>query len=150
MPFVNRVLLAAAFVAFALAAWWLFGFSTTTEGPFTERSYRFFGRVTRIDTVSTNPNRRFRTRLVYPWSEPWTQGDPVTSCAAIPPETWEDRNGDSIWDTWLYRVGPDRAGQCSIEYRIDLTHDGRADWRFVSAFGNYAEGERRIRTRRNF
>jgi hypothetical protein len=148
----HRATLAATFVALALAlvAWWLFGFSSTTEDRIRVRRYRYFGRVTRIDIVVTKPGQTNHTRILYPWSEPWREGDPITSCAAIPPEVLQDRNGDGTWDTWLYRVGPDSSGQCSVEYRIDLTNDGRADWRFVSAYGQYGEADRRIHTRRNF
>lgn len=73
-------------------------------------------------------------RLVYPWSEPFTPGDPLTSCAAIPPETWSDGNADGRWDTWRIRLGPDKDGECSIEYRIDTKLTGEPDWIFTKGF----------------
>jgi hypothetical protein len=91
-----------------------------------------------------------RERILYKWSEPYEPGDPATSCAAILPEIWQDWNGDGKWDTWLFRTGPAARGDCSVEYRIDLTQDGKADWRFVSPHGEYASARTRIVARRGF
>ena len=148
-PSVRRLLPAAAVLAVAALAWWLFGFTTHREGPFTTRAYRRFGRVTRVD-MSVADAPQFRTRFVYTWGEPYEQGDPVTSCAAIQPEIWQDLNGDGNWDTWLYRVGPDRSGECSVEYRVDLTNDGKPDWRFISAHGEHELARSRLLSCRGF
>lgn len=70
--------------------------------------------------------------------------------AAILPEVWQDWDGDGNWDTWLYRVGPDRQGECSVEYRVDLSGDGRPDWRFIRRYGEYEQARSKIVTRRGF
>ena len=89
-------------------------------------------------------------RIIYSWREPYEQGDPVTSCAAVLPETWQDWNADGRWDTWTYRVGPNPTGECAVEYRVDLNADERSDWRFVSPFGAYQHARQVIVARRGF
>jgi hypothetical protein len=142
-----RVLVTIAAIGIA---WWLFGFSTYREGPFVTRMYRRFGRVTRIDLSAWNGQTITRERILYPWSEPYEPGDPITSCAAIPPEVWQDWNSDGTWDTWLRRVGPDQRGDCSTEYQVDLTNDGRPDWKFISPYTGSEEARRQIVARRGF
>jgi hypothetical protein len=137
-----------ATLAVGLTGWWLFGFSRESEGPLTTTMYRRFGRVTRSDM--SDRSRNDRMRVIYSWSEPYEQGDPITSCAAVLPETWQDWNADGRWDTWTYRVGPDRAGECSVEYRVDLNGDERSDWRFVSAFHSSDRARQRIVDHRGF
>lgn len=53
--------------------------------------------------------------------------------AAILPEVWQD------WD-----------GECSVEYRVDLSGDGRPDWRFIRRYGEYEQARSKIVTRRGF
>ena len=129
-------------------AWWLFGFTNHREGPFETRMVRRLGRVTRIDMSMVNST--YRERIVFSWLEPYEQGDPTTSCAAILPEVWQDSNGDGTWDTWRYRVGPDASGECSVEYRVDLTKDGKPDWRSISPHGAHDDARSRILARRGF
>ena len=143
-------LIAVAAICVVGVGWWLFGFSTHCEGPFTTTMHRRFGRVTRVDLSASDGRRITRERILYTWTEPYEAGDPITSCAAIPPEVWQDRNDDGKWDTWLLRVGPDNQGNCSTEYRVDLTNDGRADWTFISPHGAHEQARRQIETRRGF
>lgn len=112
--------------------------------------YRRFGRVTRIDLDSPVNGTTTRERLLFSWSDPFVNGDPLTDCAAIFPESWQDRNGDGRWDTWLYRVGPDAAGHCQVEYRIDTKGSGRPDWVFRLPYGQYGKANAMIRERRGF
>lgn len=146
----RRLRLVAGIAGLLGVAWWLFGFTTHRQGPFTTRLHRHWGRVTRIDLSVTDGRRTTRERVLFPWSEPYEPGDPVSSCAAILPEVWQDWDGDGNWDTWLYRVGPDRQGECSVEYRVDLSGDGRPDWRFIRRYGEYEQARSKIVTRRGF
>ncbi|HEX7829137.1 MAG TPA: hypothetical protein VF787_05750, partial [Thermoanaerobaculia bacterium] len=112
--------------------------------------FRRWGRVTRID-ISANDDRKIaRERIYYTWSEPYEPGDPTTSCSTIPAEVWQDWNGDGQWDTWLFRSGPNASGDCSVNYRIDLTNDGQHDWQFISSLANHEEARTRIISRRGF
>ncbi|HEX8169257.1 MAG TPA: hypothetical protein VF824_01815 [Thermoanaerobaculia bacterium] len=131
-------------------AWWLFGFTTYREGPFTTTLYRRWGRVTRIDMSANDARQITHERILFKWSDPYEPGDPTTSCAAIPSEVWQDRNRDGKWDTWLFRTSPNAHGDCSIEYRVDLTNDGHPDWQFTSAFGKYEEARAGIVRRRGY
>jgi hypothetical protein len=112
--------------------------------------HRRFGRVTRVDLEATDGRRTDRVRIRYSWREPFEPGDPTTSCAAVLPETWQDWNADGRWDTWTYPIGPDRAGECAVEYRVDLNADQRPDWRFVSPFGSSQRARKMILARRRF
>jgi hypothetical protein len=141
-------MLAIAVLVLAGIGWWLFGTSVITERSSTMTFHRWFGRVTRIDVVFEG-EKTLRDRFVYSWREPYEKGDPNGTCGG-PPEIWEDRNGDGRWDTWMYRVGPDRSGQCSTEYRLDLNNDERPDWRFVSGPGEWTNAHKLIKQRRGF
>ncbi len=131
-------------------AWWLFGFRTYRYGGSTMTLRRFFGRVTRIDSVIVSNGRRYPERILFPWSDPYTPGDPITECAAIFPQVWQDRNGDGRWDTWLRRVGPDSKSRCRIEYQVDTTLTGTPDWTFVLNYGDYKKADAMMKARRGF
>ncbi|HEX7830165.1 MAG TPA: hypothetical protein VF787_10935, partial [Thermoanaerobaculia bacterium] len=74
----------AGVVVLLALGWWLFGFTTYREGPYTTQHFRRWGRVTRID-ISANDDRKIaRERIYYTWSEPYEPGDPTTSCSTIP------------------------------------------------------------------
>lgn len=151
MPAKSRTVRSLAGVACFLAlAWWLFGFTTHREGPFTTRLYRRWGRVTRIDMSAIDGRRTTHERILFKWSEPYERGDPTTLCSAILPEVWQDWNGDGKWDTWLFRAGPNAQGECSVEYRVDLTNDGKPDWRFFSRHGEHEKARTRVVARRGF
>lgn len=111
---------------------------------------RFFGRTTRIDSVFVTGDKALRERLVFSWSEPFVNGDPMTECAAIVPETWQDANGDGRWDTWLYRVGPDSEGNCRVEYRVDTKGCGSPDWTFSVPYAEYEKAKQMMVDRRGF
>jgi hypothetical protein len=145
----RKKALAIAALALVGTCWWLFGITFYKEGPHTMTLHRWFGRVTRVDVVSS-AEKVTRLRILYSWSEPYEQGDPIGSCSSTLPEAWQDWNGDGRWDTWTYRVGPDRAGECSVEYRVDLNNDERPDWRFVSRFGDWDRAHEAIKRRRGF
>jgi hypothetical protein len=151
MSTTSRIIRSAAGVACLLAlAWWLFGFTTHQEGLFTTKFYRRWGRVTRIDMSADDGHRIMHERILFKWSEPYEPGDPATSCTAIHPEVWQDWNGDGKWDTWLFRRNTNTQGECSVEYRVDLTNDGKADWQFISPFGKHEEARTKIVSRRGF
>jgi hypothetical protein len=129
--------------------WWLFGSSTHGSKLGRIVTHRFFGRTTSIDMYFPG-SRKPVERLVYSWAEPFEQGDPITSCAAIPPARWQDRNHDGQWDTWLLRTGPDDSGECGIEYRVDTTGRGEPDWTFSLPYGQYRHADELIKKRRGF
>jgi hypothetical protein len=132
-------------------SWWLFGFSRIQFRGTTMTSYRFFGRVTRIDSTGTGDDGKTqRERLVFTWSKPFRNRHWVTGCEAIFPESWEDRNGDGRWDTWIYRVGPDPRGECQVEYRVDTKNSGRPDWVFRLPDGEYKKANAMMIERRGF
>jgi hypothetical protein len=111
--------------------------------------YRFFGRITRIE--STLPGHSSPTvRALYSWSEPFENVDPLTSCAAIVPERWQDRNADGRWDTWEKRIGPDASGECSIRYEIASANSTKPQWSFTLPFGDHKKAEARMRQLRGF
>jgi hypothetical protein len=139
-----------AIVGAALLAWWLFGFTTFGEGPYTARMQRWCGRVTRVDLSWSAGGKITRERFLYTWAAPYQVGDPITSCDAIPPEVWEDADGDGEWDACRRRVAPDQRGECATEYRVDLDRDGRADWRFVTAYSDGEDVRRKIVARRGY
>jgi hypothetical protein len=112
--------------------------------------HRWFGRVTRVDLSFSAGGKIARERFLYTWGAPYEVGDPIASCAAIPPEVWEDADGDGEWDIWRRRVGPDQRGECATEYRVDLDRDGRADWRFISGYGAGEDVRRKIVDRRGY
>ena len=133
------------------SSWWLFGFTTSRLADGSRMPlYRRFGRVTQIESDVVVKGKTIHDRLLFPWSEPFVNGDPLTECAAIFPESWQDRNGDGRWDTWLYRVGPDSAGHCQIEYRVDTRGSGRPDWVFRLPHGQYEKAEAMMLERRGF
>ena len=146
----RRVLRVAAVFAGLAIAWWLFGWSTgiTPLGKITLR--RYFGRVTRIDCSTRVNGKLVRERILFPWSEPFVRGEPITSCAAIMPERWQDRNGDGRWDTWLRRVGPDGSGECHVEYLVDTLGSGKPDWSFVMSYRDFEKADAMIKERRGF
>ena len=140
---------AAAMLALAAIAWALFGWSTYTSKAGTLVSHRFFGRITNVDIYLAGARTPVE-HSVYSWSEPYAQGDPLTSCAAIPPARWQDRNHDGRWDTWLERTAPDVAGECGIEYRVDTTGRGVPDWTFSLPYGQQGRANDLIKSRRGF
>jgi hypothetical protein len=146
----RRLAIPALVIAGLGVSWWLFGFNTHQFGESSITSHRFLGRVTRIDSVVVAGGRAVRTRQIYPWAEPFVNGDPMTDCAAICPESWQDRNGDGRWDTWIYRVGPDGAGQCQVEYRVDSKGAGQPDWVFRLPAGQFEKANLMIKERRGF
>jgi hypothetical protein len=135
-------------VVLAASIWWLFGVSIARTGQLTYVSRRVFGRVTRVHVLDHTLTER--ERFVFSWTEPFENGDPVTECAAIFPERWLDMNGDGTWDTWLRRLGPDAAGHCRVEYRVDTTRDGEPDWMFARNLAEYDEAKAAIVARRGF
>lgn len=131
-------------------AWWLFGVSIHSNEVMTLVLHRRFGRVLRVDVLYATSRAQCRERLLYTWAEPFAFGDPLTSCAALAPEAWQDRNCDGHWDTWTRRIGPDAQGRCQVEFEVDTTADGEPDWRFLSAFADIDEAIERIEARRGF
>ena len=127
--------------------WWLFGISVLQGGSHPIVLQRVFGRVTRVHMLV---GFRETDRLLYPWSMPFTPGDPVSSCGAIHPQWWMDRNDDGRWDTWLVGVGPDKDGECGYEYRVDTTLSGKPDWTFTKPFLKKEEAMALIKARRGF
>jgi hypothetical protein len=147
----RRAVLTVGIVLGLIAiAWWLFGFSTHRIVGSKMTLHRFFGRVTRIDSEIPVEGKTIRERLLFSWSKPWVNFDPLTDCAAIFPEVWQDRNGDGKWDTWLRRVGPDAKGHCQVEYQVDTTLSGKPDWTFVLDYGDYKKADAMIKARRGF
>jgi hypothetical protein len=143
--------IAALVLVGAGASWWLFGFNRTQLPDGTITAYRFFGRVTRIDSTWTgNDGKTRRQRLVFTWSKPFRNRHWVTGCDAIFPESWNDLNGDGLWDTWIYRVGPDATGTCQVEYRVDTKNSGRPDWVFRLPYGEYKKANAMMIARRGF
>jgi hypothetical protein len=136
-------------LAMGATAWWLFGFETHRSGNGGALVlYRRWGRVTRIDVLDTAT--RPRERILFTWSEPYTESDPATECAAIFPERWLDMNGDGRWDTWMRRTGPDWSGHCSVEYQVDTKGTGAPDWTFVLGFSEYEKANQMMKARRGF
>lgn len=129
-------------------AWWLFGVSVWRTGETTYVARRLLGRVTRIHVLDRT--FRERERVFFSWSEPFDVGDPITDCAAIFPERWQDVNHDGHWDTWLRRLGPDASGHCRVEYRVDTTLSGRPDWTFTLDYSDYEEAHAAMVARRGF
>jgi hypothetical protein len=146
----GRVLTGVLILVGLGSAWWLFGFSTYRMGESRTTLYRRFGRVTRIDSNVVANGKTIHERLVFSWSKPFVSGDPITDCAAIFPESWQDRNGDGRWDTWIYRVGPDSTGHCKVEYRVDTKGLGRPDWIFTLPYGQYKKADAMMQERRGF
>ena len=148
----EELLILIAFCSVAVLAgfWNMFRSSTHQAGSLgAVVEYRFFGRVTRVDMTprgDSSPTDRF----VYTWSEPFENGDPLTSCAAIALEHWQDRNRDGRWDTWLRRVGPDTFGECQVLYEIDTTGRGTPDWSFTLPYGQWRHADDLIQKRRGF
>jgi len=136
----------------AIVLWWLFGVSIYREPKFnaTMISHRFFGRVTRIDYKVVDHGITYKERWLFSWSDPYTEGDPITECAAIFPERWQDCNGDGKWDTWLFKIGPDSSGKCKIQYRVDTKLSGKPDWVFMAEYGDYEKTRQMIIERRGF
>jgi hypothetical protein len=91
-----------------------------------------------------------RERAVYSLSQPFVNGFASSDCGAIPPELWQDRNGDGLWDTWIYRVAPDSTGHCQVEYRVDTKMSGRPDWVFILPYGQHELADAMIKERRGF
>lgn len=137
----------AAIVVFLGVAWWLFGFTVALRTETTTLiTRRTFGRVTHAHWFVGFAERE---RMVAPWSEPF-EGDPLTDCAATPPEHWVDANQDGRWDTWKRRLGPDRDGRCTVEYQADTNLDGKPDWRFVLGPWEHEKGWAMLKARRGF
>lgn len=143
-------MIAALVVLGVGAGWWMFGWSTYRLNGSEMTTHRFFGRVTRIDSVVVANGKRLRERLVFSWSEPFVNRDPISDCGAIWPEMWQDRNGDGRCDTWLYRVGPDSAGRCQVEYRVDTKGTGRPDFVFRLPYGQREKADTMMRERRGY
>jgi len=146
----RQLLLIAGVAALLGGAWWLFGWSTFRRGDDHITLRRSFGRVTRIDAVMLVKGVRVRERSLFDWSHPFVNGFASTDCGAIFPETWQDRNGDGRWDTWLYRVGPDSTGHCQSEYRVDTRGAGIPDWMFTMPYGQREKAEAMIKERRGY
>ena len=146
----RGVILAAAGILLS-SVWYLFGFKTESTGDgWKWVLHRSFGRVTRIDHFRPANGSRPFERIVFPWSEPYEGGDPMTSCASIFPELWQDRNGDGKWDTWAKRVGPDADGECRVRYEVDTSGSGKPDWVFVADLRDYEKASQAIIARRGF
>lgn len=145
----KRATIAGAAVIMLGAAWWLFGFEVHRLGGRTLVFRRVFGRVT---TVHRLIGLSERERYVFPWSEPYRHGhaSPLIGCAAIFPMVLRDDNSDGQWDIWLYRTGPDAAGECRQEYRVDTDLDGQPDWTFAKDFNDYKEAAEMVKARRGF
>jgi hypothetical protein len=137
----------ATTVCLLSVAWWQFGVTVYRLGDRTAVEQRVLGRVTAIHVLAGLAERE---RFLFPWSEPFEHGDPLTECAAILPEHWLDLNSDGRWDTWLKRLGPDGAGRCSVQYLVDTDLDGRSDWTFVLRFSEYDKGTAMMKARRGF
>jgi hypothetical protein len=147
----RRLAFAAIVLGLIGVGWWLFGFSTLKRGASRMTLYRFFGRVTRIESVVAAANgKAFHERILFPWSQPFVNGDPITDCAAIFPEVWQDRGGHGRWDTWLKKVGPDSNGNCQVKYLVDTKGTGKPDWTFVMNYGDYKKADEAIKARRGF
>lgn len=146
----RALLVGAVAIVGAGAGWWLFGFTTFRRDNSQMTFRRFFGRVTRIDSSVAVDGKIRRDRILFPWSDPYVPGDPMTTCGAIFPEVWQDRNGDGTWDTWLRRVGPDAAGDCKVEYRVDTKGTGQPDWMFVMAYKDFKKADELMKARRGF
>jgi hypothetical protein len=143
-------MMSVATLALCLAVWWLFGFRVSRSERHTVILRRVFGRVTQIHVIEGWTEVE---RLIFPWSDPFVNAHNFSSlddCAAIFPAVWQDRDRNGEWDTWRFRVGPNAAGNCQVEYRVDSTGDGAADFVFVAAGSDYEASEARIKARRGF
>jgi hypothetical protein len=139
--------LAPAILIAAALGWWLFGWSTWREGPFTTTARRFFGRYTRLEIA----HEKGRTRYLFHWSEPFRPGVhplPIPSCFGAR-ESWEDADADGKWDLWVRRAAPDAKGECARIYSVDLNRDERPDWTFTAAAFDVRSRDR-IRARRGW
>ena len=146
----RKIVVVTLMVSTAAVGWWLFGFSVSRTGESHITLHRFFGRVTRIDSVIVMNGKARRERILFPWSAPFAAGDPATECGAIFPEVWQDRKGDGRWDTWLKKVGPDASGHCQVQYLVDTKGSGKPDWIFVMNYGDYKRADEAIKARRGF
>ena len=83
----RRLTLAGVLIVIGLgSAWWLFGFTTSRLADGSRmRLYRRFGRVTRIDSDVVVKGKTIHDRLLFPWSEPFVNGDPLTSAQPFSP-----------------------------------------------------------------
>lgn len=143
----TQVLVLAIVVA---GAWHLFGF-TPYSLPETKARvvfHRSFGRVVRVDRFAAGLETPVERHL-FPLSNPYRRGDPIT-CAGRFPETWQDRNRDGKWDTWLRNLDPGPDGQCRTEYSVDTLGSGKPDWVFVADSDNYHETREAIVARRGY
>ena len=143
----TRSTVLGALLALGLS-WWLFGITVVRLGSGTVVLQRVLGRVTRIYFL--DPTFRETERLLYPWSEPYEQGDPMTFCASLVPERWLDANHDGRWDTWLLKLGPDASGECGLEFRVDTMLKGQPDWVFTRRGQEVQKAWAVIEARRGF
>lgn len=130
--------------------WYLFGFSTRSEPKLGAKMvfHRFFGRVVRVDVFASGTATPIERHL-FPWSQPYAQGDPA-SCAGLLPETWQDWNRDGRWDVWLKNLGAGPDGECRTEYSVDTLGRGKPDWVFVANYGDYRKSREAIVAKRGF
>ncbi len=142
-----KVLVLAVVVA---GAWHLFGFTpySSPETKIRMVFHRSFGRVVRVDMFAAGLETPMERHL-FPLSNPYRRGDPIT-CAGRFPETWQDRNRDGKWDTWLRNLEPGPDGRCRTEYPVDTLGSGKPDWVFVAASDDYHETREAIVARRGF
>jgi hypothetical protein len=105
-----------AALAVAGAGWWLFGW-TTIDNPSLGllREQRHWGRVTEIHGDS-NRDGRVDTILFGTWE------NPLDTPHFQWRESWEDRDFDGVWDTWIVNTNP------GTQVKFDLDGDGEPDW----------------------
>jgi hypothetical protein len=125
-----RVVLALAILlAITAVGWWLFGWSTEDNvalGVFTYQ--RFFARTTTV-LLDSNRDGRPDARVSYSWNDPY-EGIVDGVCVGSGTQMAEDRNFDGRWDVWTRNLGPASSQGCLIEFSVDTTGDGEADWSF--------------------
>jgi hypothetical protein len=137
----RRILVMLASAASLVAAWWLFGFTTTHHLNGTVRTWRVFGRITKAD-IDWDGDGVIDQSLRFTWGNPMRHHQP-------PVITMSDHDADGRWDLWVVPGGEDTERYPLATFSVDTDRDGRPDWTFVDHWQSQ-ETYPKIRARRGF